>query len=349
MSDDANKFMDRALELAGKGLGKVSPNPMVGCVIVHNGKIIGEGYHEKYGEAHAEVNAIHSVSDQSILKESELFVTLEPCSHFGKTAPCADLIIKHQIPKVTICNIDPNPKVAGNGIKKLEDAGIIVDVGIKSNEGEKLNKRFFKSMRDGSPLVILKWAQTKDGFIARLNNDSKWISNESSRALVHQWRAEEDAIMVGTKTAQFDNPRLNIRVGTGKDPLRVVVDRFLKLSNELNLFDDSQPTIVYNTIEDKELGENLKYVKLNTSNSVPKQILSDLNNRNIHSVIIEGGTTLINSFLKENLVDEIRVFKSEISFTEGILAPVINNSAFIKISENKIDDDLLEIYSIRKK
>src|SRR6478609_11980434 len=200
MSSD-EQFMQRAFELAKLGAGSVSPNPMVGCVIVHRGEIIGEGWHKKYGEAHAEVNAIDSVKEKKVLNESVVYVTLEPCSHFGKTPPCADLLIQHRVKKVVVSNLDSNPLVSGNGVKKLRAAGIEVVTGILDKAGRELNKRFFTFMEKQRPYIILKWAETADGFIARENYDSKWISNEHSRKLVHQWRTEEDAVLVGSRTA----------------------------------------------------------------------------------------------------------------------------------------------------
>ncbi|HEY5824526.1 MAG TPA: bifunctional diaminohydroxyphosphoribosylaminopyrimidine deaminase/5-amino-6-(5-phosphoribosylamino)uracil reductase RibD, partial [Cyclobacteriaceae bacterium] len=208
-------FIQRTFELAQIGIGQVSPNPRVGAVVAHDGKILGEGWHKKYGEAHAEVNAILSVKDHSLLKESTVYVNLEPCSHFGRTPPCADLLIRHQVKKVVICNVDPNPLVAGQGINKLRDAGIEVVAGVLEAEGRKLNKRFFTLIEKQRPYIILKWAQTADGFVARENYESKWISNDFSRQLVHQWRSEEDAILVGTKTAAHDNPQLDVRDWSG--------------------------------------------------------------------------------------------------------------------------------------
>ncbi len=233
-------FIQRTFELAQSGIGQVSPNPRVGAVVVHDEKIIGEGWHKKYGEAHAEVNAIHSVKDQSLLQESTIYVNLEPCSHFGKTPPCADLLIRHQVKKVVVCNNDPNPLVSGQGIAKLLNAGIEVVTGVLETEGRKLNKRFFTFVEKQRPYIILKWAQTVDGFVARENYESKWISNDFSRQLVHQWRSEEDAVLVGTKTAAHDNPKLDVRDWSGRNPVRVVIDRFLRLSATLHLFNKKQ-------------------------------------------------------------------------------------------------------------
>ena len=214
-------YMHRALELARNGAGKVSPNPMVGCVIVHNGTIIGEGWHQQFGGPHAEPNAIAAVNNQELLKDATLYVTLEPCAHFGKTPPCAHLIIEKQIPRVVVCNLDPNPLVAGKGIKLLKDAGIEVKTGILAQEGAFLNRRFFTYINHKRPFIILKWAETADGFVARENYDSKWISNALSRKLVHKWRTEEDAILVGKNTALYDNPQLTSRDWEGKNPISV--------------------------------------------------------------------------------------------------------------------------------
>lgn len=312
-------FMTRAFELAIKGIGKVSPNPMVGCVITHQGKIVGEGWHKKYGEAHAEVNAINSLRDKSILPQCEVYVSLEPCAHFGKTPPCADLLIKHQVKKVIISVTDPNPLVGGKGIARLRDAGIEVETGVLEAEGFAINKRFFKAIEQKRPYVILKWAETADGFIARKNYDSKWISSPYSRKLVHKWRTEEDAILVGPKTAEYDNPQLTAREWEGKNPIRIVIDRNLKLKADLHLFDGSSPTICYNLHKTSE-AKNLIFVALEKDNFIEK-MLDDLFQRGIQSIIIEGGATILNEFIKEQLWDEIRLFKAGKEFGEGIAAP----------------------------
>lgn len=336
MSDQ--QFMNRALELAKLGLGSVSPNPMVGCVIVHQGQIIGEGYHQKYGEPHAEVNAINCVSNTELIAESTVFVTLEPCAHFGKTPPCADLLISHQVNKVVICNIDPNPQVTGKGVARLRQAGIEVEVGLLEDKGEELNKRFFTAFRKHRPYIILKWAQTADCFISRKNFDSKWISSPHSRQLVHKWRSEEDAIMVGTNTARYDDPSLTTRDWFGSNPIRIVVDRSLKLSKDLQLFDGSVKTTCFTekTAVDRQ---NLKFIQLPEVS--PTNILRQLYLVGIHSLIIEGGSSLINSFIEENLWDEARVFTSKHSFGEGIDAPQIKSEP---ISIESVFDDQLVYY-----
>ncbi|MEM7163661.1 MAG: bifunctional diaminohydroxyphosphoribosylaminopyrimidine deaminase/5-amino-6-(5-phosphoribosylamino)uracil reductase RibD [Bacteroidota bacterium] len=336
-------FMRRALELAERGRGAVSPNPMVGCVIVYQSRIIGEGWHQRCGEAHAEVNAVNSVADKSLLKESTVYVTLEPCSHYGKTPPCADLLVKHEVNKVIIANRDPFPKVDGNGIQKLEDAGIKVEVGLLQQEGKDLNKRFFTFHGEQRPYIMLKWAQTADGFVARENFDSKWISNQYSRKLVHKWRGEEDAILVGTSTARYDNPSLTTRDWGGKNPLRLVIDKNLKLDPSLNLFDRSTPTICYNQYKcEKE--ENLEFVKTTQENLI-EDIITDLYQRNIQSLFVEGGSKLLQSFIDKGLWDEARVFESEKLFSSGVKSPIISNDVY---SMEKADSDFLRIFSASK-
>ncbi|MDH5476159.1 MAG: bifunctional diaminohydroxyphosphoribosylaminopyrimidine deaminase/5-amino-6-(5-phosphoribosylamino)uracil reductase RibD [Cyclobacteriaceae bacterium] len=336
-SDKDTLFMLRALELAAFGKGKVSPNPLVGCVIVHNEKIIGEGWHKQYGKAHAEVNAIEAVKDKKLLSDSIAYVTLEPCSHFGKTPPCADLLVKHQLKKVVIASTDPNPLVNGKGIEKLTSANIDVEVGLLE-EALMLNQRFFCSVQKKRPFIILKWAETADGFIARKNFDSKWISNKHSRKMVHKWRAEEDAIMVGTNTAKYDNPQLNVRDWQGGNPIRVVIDKKLSLEKGLFLFDGSQPTLCYNLLESKT-HKNTVYVALEEENFL-EQLLADLHAREIQSVIIEGGSTLLQSCIDDDLWDEARIFVSKTMFKEGIAAPMINGE---QLHYEKIGEDELKI------
>jgi diaminohydroxyphosphoribosylaminopyrimidine deaminase/5-amino-6-(5-phosphoribosylamino)uracil reductase len=320
-------YMQRALQLARLGAGSVSPNPMVGCVIVHDGKIIGEGWHRKYGEGHAEVNAVNSVEDKSLLSESEVYVTLEPCSHYGKTPPCADLLINHQVKKVIICNHDPNPLVAGKGIEKLRQAGIEVETGILESEGREINKRFFTFIEKQRPYIILKWAESADGFIAKSNYEAVQISNLLSRRFVHKMRAEEDAIMVGTNTARYDNPRLDTRFWTGKNAIRIVIDKDLSLPKNLNIFDNSQETICYNLLENKTLNNNI-WVKFEENYPFEKFIIQDLYQRKIQSVIIEGGTILLQSFINSGLWDEAIVLKSKNILGEGINAPKLNKTEY---------------------
>jgi diaminohydroxyphosphoribosylaminopyrimidine deaminase / 5-amino-6-(5-phosphoribosylamino)uracil reductase len=331
-------FMLRALELAELGKGNVSPNPMVGCVIVHDGQIIGEGYHEVYGGPHAEPNAINSVKNPTLIQESTVYVTLEPCAHWGKTPPCANLLVEKKVKKVVIGTLDSNPLVGGKGAQILIDAGIEVTSGVLDTKVREQNKRFFTFMEKKRPYVILKWAQTKDGFIARENYDSKWISNPYSRQLVHRWRSEEDAIMVGTLTAKYDNPQLNVREWEGKNPVRIVIDRNLTLDRGLHLFDQRQSTLCYNQVKE-EKSENLEHVKLPSGFNI-REILEDLYQRKIQSLIVEGGAQLLNKFIQENLWDEARVFTGQVQFGKGIPAPKIQGSI---IDEMEIMGDLLTI------
>lgn len=332
-------YMLRCFELAKQGMGSVSPNPMVGCVIVKDGKVIGEGWHKKYGEPHAEVNAVAGVEDKHILAGSTVYVNLEPCSHTGKTPPCADLLIKHNVHKVVIANTDTNPLVGGKGIAKLKAAGIEIVQGVLEKEGRELNKRFFTFHEQERPYIVLKWAQTADGFIARSNYESHWISNEFSRQLVHKWRSEEDAVLVGTKTAAHDNPKLTVRDWSGRSPVRLVVDRFLRLSDRLNLFDRSVRTICFNLIKHEE-HSNLSLIRLD-ENHFLESMMEHLVKEKIQSVLIEGGATTLKLFTDAGLWDEARVFYAPRVFHSGIPAPIFKA---IPIAEEKILDDRLSIY-----
>jgi diaminohydroxyphosphoribosylaminopyrimidine deaminase / 5-amino-6-(5-phosphoribosylamino)uracil reductase len=332
-------FMKRALELASLGRGLVSPNPMVGCVIVHDGKVIGEGWHKKYGEAHAEVNAVNSVSDKSLLQYSDVYVTLEPCAHFGQTPPCADMLVNEKVKRIIVACQDPNPLVSGKGISKLQEANIDVTVGVLEKKARELNNRFFTFIQQRRPYIILKWAQTADGFIARENYDSKWISDEFSRKIVHQWRSEEDAILVGSRTALYDNPRLNVREWSGRNPVRVVIDRHLTLPQHLHLFDGSQVTLCYN-LKKNEQAESVTYVQLPEENLLPS-LLNDLHQRKIGSLIIEGGAVILQQFIEQNVWDEARVFSSPATFGKGIRAPQLSGKSFQRY---KLQKDLLTIY-----
>lgn len=312
--------MRRALELALLGQGKVAPNPMVGCVVVHQDRIIGEGWHEQYGQAHAEVNAIRQVKELELLAESTVYVNLEPCAHFGKTPPCADLLVQHRVKRVVVANQDPNPLVAGKGLAKLQAADIEVSVGILAEEGRALNKRFFTFMEQQRPYIVLKWAESSDNLIARSNYDSKWISSLLSRQRVHQWRTQEAAIMVGTQTALHDNPQLNARLWEGTQPLRLVIDRFLRLPKHLHLFDQSLPTWCYNTLKE-ERQENLYWKKI-AGNNLVAELLEDLYQNKIQSLLVEGGAALLSLFIEAGLWDEARVFQAQNTyFGEGIAAP----------------------------
>jgi diaminohydroxyphosphoribosylaminopyrimidine deaminase/5-amino-6-(5-phosphoribosylamino)uracil reductase len=334
--------MRRCLELAEHGRGFTSPNPMVGSVIVHNNKIIGEGWHRKYGEAHAEVNAVNSVNDKSLLKTSTLYVSLEPCAHVGKTPACSRMIIENRIPKVIVGCRDSFEKVDGKGIAQMRQAGIDVKVGLLEKESRELNARFFTFHEKKRPYIILKWAQTTDGYIDFKRTPEtpigpNWITDEYARIRVHKWRAEEDAILVGTNTAEKDNPKLNVRSFAGKNPLRILLDRNLRLPKELALFDGSTETLVFNEIksENKPMCE---YIKVPSHENVFDFILKTLYARDIQSLIVEGGAKLINSILERNLWDEARVFVGDNMFVSGVEAPRIKK--YPKIIERGTQSNL---------
>jgi len=334
------KFMSRAIELALLGKATASPNPLVGCVITVGELIIGEGWHQKSGLPHAEVNAINSVKDHHQLSKATVYVTLEPCAHFGKTPPCADLLVEKGVKKVVIGCTDPNPLVAGKGIAKLEKAGIEVELDCLKDECLALNKSFFHSIQNKQPYVILKWAQTADGYVARPDFDSKWISNKQSRQIVHKWRSEVDAILVGKNTALYDNPSLTTRDWSGKNPLRVVIDYKLVLSKDLNLFDNSVPTIIYNLQKDAE-ERNVIYVKLDEKDFL-YLLLNDLDKRNIRSLFVEGGANTLQAFIDHGLWNEARVFTSQVTFEDGILGPQLNKN--LLVGSQKIDSDILNYF-----
>jgi diaminohydroxyphosphoribosylaminopyrimidine deaminase/5-amino-6-(5-phosphoribosylamino)uracil reductase len=339
MSELDQIYMRRALELAELGRGAVSPNPMVGCVIVHEGKIIGEGYHRIYGGLHAEVHAVNSVVNQDLLKHATVYVTLEPCAHWGKTPPCADLLVEKGVKKVIIAAFDSNPLVGGKGIEKLKSAGIKVETGVLEKDARWQNRRFFTQIEKQRPYVILKWAQTHDGFVAREDFSSKWISGAQSRQLVHRWRAEEDAILVGKKTALYDNPRLDVRDWVGRNPLRIVLDSKLGLPESLRLFDQSIPTICYNSLK-TESRTNLEFVNLGEKFSV-SEVLEDLHSRKIQSVIVEGGSSVLSQFISSEMWDEARVFTAKAKFVTGVPAPILNQNPTETLT---IGEDLLNVY-----
>lgn len=336
MSDE--HFMQRALDLAVVALGKVSPNPMVGCVIVQGEKIIGEGWHKIFGQDHAEVNAIASVKSKDLISESNIYVSLEPCCYYGKTPACTDLLVKYKPKRVIIACEDPNPEVQGNGIKILKENGIEVQVGVLQNEAMTLNRRFFVSNFKHRPYIILKWAQTKDSFIARSNFDSKWISNEYSRQLVHKWRTEENAILVGKNTVEYDNPQLTVRDWQGSNPIRVILDPGLNLNPSSKVFNGQEKVFVFNLKEDS-YDRNLIRIKVDKENFLT-DLLNELYRQGIGSVIIEGGAKTIDSFIAAGYWDEARIFTSEITFGNGKAAPVLN---FDKFEEQNINGDILKI------
>jgi diaminohydroxyphosphoribosylaminopyrimidine deaminase/5-amino-6-(5-phosphoribosylamino)uracil reductase len=338
--------MQRCLELAAKGFGNVAPNPMVGCVIVCDDEIVAEGYHEKFGAAHAEPNAIAKVSDE-LLKKSTLYVNLEPCSHFGKTPPCADLIISKGIKKVAVGNLDPNPLVAGKGIQKLKEAGIEVSHGILDNQCRELNKRFLTFYEKKRPYIILKWAQTQDGFISQWplpeNREDNWITGSESKALSHQWRSEEQAILIGYNTLINDDPLLTTRLIKGNSPLRLVLARELDLPQHLNVFNKDAKTIIFNSAK-SELKHFVEYVKIDWTNKA-KEVLEFCHSRTISSIIVEGGTNTIYNFMNQNLWDEARIFVNpNKNFVHGITAPEMNLK---NIPSRKVGEDFL--YTIKNK
>lgn len=316
-------FMNRCLQLARLGEGFVAPNPLVGCVVVYEGKIIGEGFHHQFGSSHAEVNAINSVKNKDQLRLSTLYVNLEPCSHFGKTPPCTDLIIKNKIPRVVIGSKDPFYKVNGSGMDRLTQQGVDVTVNVLENECRQVNRRFFVFHEKKRPYVLIKWAETTDGFIGRKDERIR-ITGSLSQRLVHRWRAQESAILVGTNTAQTDNPLLTCRKWFGKNPIRIVLDQHLRLSKTLNIFDTSAPTYIFNSIKDVE-EKNLNYVKLVFDDHLIASILKMLHQNNILSVMVEGGSKLIDSFIQSGFWDEAVVFSNEKILNNGIKAPVFDH------------------------
>ena len=329
-------YIARCIQLAQNGLGTTYPNPMVGSVIVYDNKIIGEGWHRKAGEPHAEVNAINSVKDKSLLDKATIYVSLEPCSHFGKTPPCCDLIIKNKIPNVVIGTVDPNVKVAGNGIKRLIEAGTKVTVGVLENECNELNKRFFTFHQKKRPYIILKWAESQDGFIApdvtfrnALNeNEIKpvWITNSYSRQLVHKWRSEEQAILVGTQTVIDDNPKLDVRDWTGCNPIRVVLDQNNRIPKNRQVFDNQNKTIVISKTIQNVAQENLIFEIVDFEKNTAQQLAKAMYGHQIQSIIIEGGRQTLQTFIEANLWDEARVFSGPALFNTGTRAPALSKS-----------------------
>ena len=338
------KYIKRCIELAKNGLGTTYPNPLVGCVIIFENTIIGEGWHKKSGASHAEVIAIESVQNKELLSSSTLYVSLEPCSHFGKTPPCADLILKYKIPNVVIGTVDPNSKVAGKGIQKLKDSGVNVTFGILEKEGNELNKRFFTFHRKNRPYIILKWAESADGFISPKNKTEQkpvWISNEYSRQLVHKWRSEEQAILVGTQTIIDDNPSLTVRDWVGKNPIRVVIDKENAIDLSSNVFDNQAKTIVFSNKEVTSNSDKIQTIKIDFDTNSTQEIVKKLYNNNIQSIIIEGGRKTLLSFLDANIWDEARVFIGEINLKEGTKAPELNRKINLKVVLKK---DTLLLY-----
>ncbi|HET6993740.1 MAG TPA: bifunctional diaminohydroxyphosphoribosylaminopyrimidine deaminase/5-amino-6-(5-phosphoribosylamino)uracil reductase RibD [Chitinophagaceae bacterium] len=350
------QYMYRCLQLAQLGAGYVAPNPMVGAVLVYRDRIIGEGYHQKYGEAHAEVNCIGQAASSghaALIDQSTLYVSLEPCSHFGKTPPCADLIIRHRIPRVVIGCRDPFREVNGRGIEKLKAAGVQVELGVLEENCKQLNKRFFTFHIDHMPYIILKWAETSDGYLASLppkggileNPITRrlFISNEFTNRMVHKWRSEEAAILVGTNTVEYDNPELTTRLWHGPSPIRLVVDMDLRLPDSLNVFNGQVKTIIFNRIRHEE-GENLLYYQLSEDASLVHQIVNALYQLKIQSVMIEGGARLLQSFIDEDMWDEARVISNgQLAIGKGLKAPKLEN--FVRNEGQTLLSDTISVYS----
>lgn len=342
MNND-EKYMSRCIQLAKLGAGNVAPNPMVGAVLVFENKIIGEGYHQKFGEAHAEVNCISSVDvkNKSLIEKSTLYVSLEPCAHHGKTPPCTDLIIKNKIKKVTLGCQDIYKEVAGKGIEKLRTAGVEVVASVLENECKELNKRFFTFHQKQRPYIILKWAQSANGKIGSDNDERIFISNDYSHRIVHKWRSEEAAILVGTNTTLKDDPSLTTRLWEGKNPVRIVIDKELKLSLSLKIFDDKAPTTIYNCIKNSS-EKNLHFIKLDNRIFL-KEMLHSLYENNIQSILVEGGTKTLQSFIGTGLWDEARIITNEKMIIEnGIAAPEMKNFLFLK--QKKYFNDAINYY-----
>ena len=348
LSEDEG-YMLRCLEIAKNGLGTTAPNPMVGAVIVYNNKIIGEGFTSPYGGSHAEVNAINSVTDKALLKKATIYVTLEPCSHHGKTPPCADLIAKHGIPRVVIGLMDPHTKVAGKGIAKLKNAGSEVVTGVLEAQCQAHHRRFLTFQEKKRPYIILKWAQTADGFIAPTKDERVeipepyWITNAYSRQLVHKWRSEEQSILVGTNTVLEDNPKLDVRLFTGKNPIRIILDRKLKITTDYHVLDGSIPTLILTETVNKQLQKDaIEYGVISFNIDLAKQICDKLHQKNITSVFVEGGSKTLQTFIDSGLWDEARVFTGSTYFNNGVSAPKFKG----KINETKsIGGDTLNVYT----
>jgi len=335
-------YMSKCITAAEKGIFESLPNPCVGALLLHNGNIIGEGITSSYGGNHAEVNAINSVKNKELLKESTLYVTLEPCSHFGKTPPCTDLIIESKIPRVVVGTRDPFEKVNGRGIQQLIDAGIEVVESVLSDECYFKNRRFFTFHIKKRPYIILKWAQTQDGFIDKKRKDDKginWITHKETKKITHQWRSDESAIAVGTKTVEIDNPILTVREVIGKNPIRIVIDKNLKLDINSNVFNKDSKTLIFNE-KINEIKDNLEYIKVDF-NQLLSQLLDSLYQQNIVSLIIEGGERFLQSFIDKNIWDEARVITGGTKFEKGILAPTIEKNCYKKIIRN---GDLISFY-----
>ncbi len=332
-------YMARCIQIATNGLGNTYPNPFVGSVIVHNDKIIGEGYTSEYGGPHAEVNAVNSVKNKALLAESTIYVTLEPCAHYGKTPPCCDLIISKKIKRVVIGTIDPFAKVNGEGIKRLKDNHVNVTLGILEKECLELNKRFFTFHQKKRPYIILKWAETENGFFAPKEKKQVWISNDYSKQLVHLWRTEEQGILVGKNTVLFDNPQLNARLISGNSPIRLIIDKNLEINSTFHIYDNQQQTIVFNQLK-TDKNQNTKFIQIDFSQNILPQILEHLHQENIQSIIVEGGVNTLNQFIYNQLWDEARIIKSSIRWKDGIESPKIKGKL---VQELQLKSDRIQI------
>jgi diaminohydroxyphosphoribosylaminopyrimidine deaminase/5-amino-6-(5-phosphoribosylamino)uracil reductase len=334
--------MQRAFDLAANGKLEVAPNPMVGAVIVYQDKVIAEGFHRQFGGAHAEIEALKQVKDQSILSEATLYVTLEPCSHQGKTPPCSQAIIRSGIKKVVVANLDPNPLVSGRGIEALKTAGIEVLTEVEASRGEKLNRRFFTFHRKQRPYIILKWAQNRRGEMGtydELPAEKRWFTSPESKQLVHQWRAEEQAILVGRRTVELDDPTLNCREVSGKDPIRLIIDSDLSLSDHVKVKSGQIPTTIFNR-KSQEVKNNVHYINLEFKDTV-KEILDYCYEQQILSILVEGGSYTLQSFIDKNLWDEARIFTADNKFENPVIAPDIKRE---RVEILRLKEDLLEIY-----
>ena len=342
------RYMQRCLDLAVLGAGTVSPNPMVGAVIVYKNCIIGEGYTSPYGGPHAEVNALRvvlekfgEIESRIIFSHSTIYVSLEPCSHFGKTPPCADMLVDYGFQKVVIGCLDPFTKVNGRGVEKLREGGIETKVGVLEQKCQFINRRFFTRIKEMRPYVILKWAETSDGYFAPAANSQRWISNIASKQLTHKWRAEEDSILIGTNTARVDNPSLTTREWIGKNPKRILIDKDLKIPQSAAVFDSSAETVVFNAIR-SDWSSNVKLIELeNFDFYLPQTILYQLYLMDIQSIIIEGGIQTLQSFIDADLWDEARIFVSKQQWKIGQRAPSLPVANPINI---KVANDILQLY-----
>ena len=343
--EEDEKYMRRCIQLARNGAMGAAPNPMVGAVIVCDGKIIGEGYHRRCGQAHAEVNAIRSGRNPELLTRSTIYVSLEPCSHYGKTPPCADLIIEKRIPRVVVGCIDPFARVSGRGIQKLRDAGVDVTVGVLEDDCLSLNRRFITFHSEKRPYIVLKWAQSADGFIDKVREGGHPVvlSSPETQMLAHKHRAECKAILVGRRTALLDNPSLTVRSWHGDNPLRLVIDRSLTLPPGLHLFDGSTPTVIFTEMDSASQHPGVEHVRLDFTQDILPQIMRCLHERNIQSLLVEGGSRLLQSFIDAKLWDEVHVERVSLRLEDGVPAPTMPPNVCFQV-EKRFGSDYLHFY-----